>query len=142
MSHGPKIQNTNLNIRVSDLSLASIRKHAAERGQGVSEFVRAAADAACTTRTPEQLVEHARACGFDHRQALVHACSVSDNLSLRAAAAKLLAYGECDVPTGPAEEAGSVTVACLLDLGLHREHGPLEIHERVDGVDWWTFFLD
>jgi len=142
MSHGPKIQNTNLNIRVSDLSLASIRKHAAERGQGVSEFVRAAADAACTTRTPEQLVEHARTCGFDHRQALVHACTASDSYVLRAVAAKLLAYGEAEVPVGPAEELHSMAAAYLADLGFRREHGGLVSHLPEEGVDWWTFFLD
>ena len=142
MSHGPRVHDANLNIRVPSTTLENIRKAAQRRGTSASELVRSAVSAATVTLSAEELVEHARRCGFDARAALVHACTVSDDFSLRAAAARLLAYGECEVPTGTAEEHGSVACAYLMDLGLRREHGGLRYHEPVDGVDWWTFFLD
>lgn len=142
MSHGPRIQNANLNIRVERTTIDNLRKAADRQGRTVSDLARSALSAATVARTPAELVERSRECGHDARQALVYACTASDDLSLRACAAKLLAYGECDVPVGPSEEHGSMAYAYLTDLGLHREHGPLVYHERVEGIDWWTFFLD
>lgn len=145
MSHGPKIQNANLNIRIEQSIIDNLRKTSGRQGRTVSDIARSALSAATSSRTPAELVEHARLCGFDARQALVHACTVSDNMTLRAAAAMLLAYGETEVEVGPAAEAGSVTAAYLAELGLHSEHGPLVFHDRdayAPGTEWMTFFLD
>ena len=142
MSHGPRVHDANLNIRVPSTTLENIRKAAQRRGTSASELVRSAVSAATVTLSAEELVEHAHRCGFDARAALVHACTVSDNFVLRSAAARLLAYGECDVEAGPADDLGSVTCAYLVDLGLHREHGSLSYRERAEGFVWWTFFLD